>query len=272
MFLADTHMHSTVSFDGHSSRGEMAYASRMDAKLDCICFTDHYDIINEKGEHCPHYDWTPARQQQAAARQLVEPCEGFELLYGIELGNAPADFDAAERALAEPGLDFVIGSIHNASGKLGGIDYYYIDYKQQPQLAAPHLKDYLDSLLELAQWGNYDALGHIPYPLRYIRQRGGLPMGLEDYRELVDEILRTAVSKGKAIEINTYRGRGTLEDYVPLVKRFRELGGQLVTCGADAHRAEDVGKGLKNAYALLEECGFRYVTVFRQRKPELYPL
>jgi histidinol-phosphatase (PHP family) len=241
----------------------MARAAK-EAGLACVCFTDHYDVINEKGELCPHYDWTSARRQQREVWQHMGA--ELETLYGIELGNAPADFAAAERALAEPGLDFVIGSIHNASPALGGIDYYYVDYAEEPEKASLHLRDYLESLLAVARWGNYDSLGHIPYPLRYMRQRAGLDIHLNRERELVEEILCTVVRAGKAIEINTYRGRGTLEDYVDIVKRFRELGGEFVTCGADAHRAEDAGKGLKNAYELLEACGFRYVTVYRQRE------
>ena len=264
MFFADTHTHSTVSFDGHSSRAEMVRAAAA-AGLDLVCFTDHYDVINEKGEDCPHYDWAPARREHREAQSVLPA--GLELRYGIELGNAPADFAAAEEALREPGLDFVIGSIHNASRGLGGIDYYYVDYAKEPEKAEVHLLDYLDSLYALTEWGNYDSLGHIPYPLRYMGQRGGLDITLEGCQEQVDRILRSAAEGGKAVEVNTYRGRGGLEDYAPLLRRFRELGGEFVTCGADAHRCEDVGKGLRDAYALLEECGWRYVTVYRGRKP-----
>jgi histidinol-phosphatase (PHP family) len=100
-----------------------------------------------------------------------------------------------------------------------------------------------------------------------MRQRAGLDITLEGCQDRVDRILRAAAEGGKAMEVNTYRGRGGLEDYAPLLRRFRALGGEFVTCGADAHRCEDVGKGLRDAYALLEECGWRYVTVYRGRKP-----
>ena len=35
--------------------------------------------------------------------------------YGIEIGNVPTDFEAAERVQQEPGLDQVICSVHNLS-------------------------------------------------------------------------------------------------------------------------------------------------------------
>lgn len=266
MLLTDTHMHSTVSFDGFNTRAEMAYAA-WQAGLDVICLTDHYDIINEKNELVPHYDWRPARMQQMQAQNQITPGSPFKLLYGLELGNAPAAFASAEEALQEPYLDFVIGSIHNCSLALSGQDFYYVDYRGKPELAELHLRDYFSSLLALSRWGDYDALGHLPYPLRYMRERDGLPIGLEQYRDECRALLRLNAEAGKALEVNTNRGKDSLEDYRALLADWKELGGEFVTVGADAHRAEDVGKGVKRACRFLQDCGFSYVTYFEQRRP-----
>ncbi len=271
MLLLDTHMHSTVSFDGKSSRREMAEAS-MAFGLDGICLTDHYDIINEKNQLCPTYDWAPARQAHREALKAIPKGSCFQLLYGLELGNAPADFDAAERALAEPGLDFVIGSIHNASLAMAGQDFYYLDFQTHPELARPCLEDYFASMLALARWGNYDTLGHIPYPLRYIRDRDGVQTDLSDYWEECRALLRRNAEGGKALEVNTKRGRDDLGDYRALLPAWREAGGELVTVGADAHHRDHVGLGIRRAYDLLRECGFRYVTYYVQRKPVMVKL
>lgn len=269
MFVADTHMHSTVSFDAHNTRREMAEAAQQ-AGLSCICFTDHYDVIDEKGNYCLSYDWMPARQAQAEAKKAVSG--DFSLLYGLELGNAPANFAAAEKVLAEPGLDCVIGSIHNTTMELGGQDYYSVDYSAHPEICGLHLEDYLRQMLELVQWGNYDTLGHLPYPLRYMRDQYGLDVSLAPYSDQVETILRTMVETGKALEVNTNRARTPLDDYVPLLKTFRSMGGELVTVGADAHQREHVGLGVETAYDLLRTCGFRYVTVFRNRQPDCIKL
>lgn len=266
MLLLDTHMHSTVSFDGSNTRGEMVCASRR-AGLDVICFTDHYDVINEKNELVPHYDWRPAREQQMQAQNQNTIGSLPKFLYGLELGNAPAAFASAGEALGEPGLDFVIGSIHNCSLVLDGQDFYYVDYRGRPELADLHLRDYFASMLALARWGNYDTLGHLPYPLRYMRARDRLPIRLEQYREECRELLRINAAAGKAVEVNTNRGRDSLEDYRLLLADWKELGGEYVTVGADAHRTEDVGKGIQKAYQLLRDCGFSYVTYYEQRKP-----
>lgn len=267
MYLADTHMHSTVSFDGKNTRKDMARAAA-GAGLSTICFTDHYDVINEKGEYVPTYDWSAARREH----REIEGHPGLEVLYGIEMGNAPADFHAAEQVLQEPGLDFVIGSIHNASVALGGQDYYYVDYAARPELCRAQLEDYLAQELALVKWGNFDTLGHLPYPLRYMRDKCGQVISLKEFPQQVSAILKAIAERGKAIEVNTNRARTPLDDYIPLLKEYRDLGGELVTVGADAHQKADVGRGVKEAYALLEACGFRYVAVFRERKPEMIRL
>ncbi len=262
MRLIDTHMHSTVSFDGHDSRKHMAEASAK-AGLSTICFTDHYDVIDTAGNWQLTYDWTPARREHRA----IGAIPGLEVLYGIELGNGPANTSAAESVLEEPGLDCVIGSIHNASMALGGQDYYYVDYANYPELCRPHLEDYLQQEYALVKWGKFDTLGHLPYPLRYMRDKCGQPVSLAAYGDQITPILREAAQQGKAIEVNTNRAQTPLDDYLPLLKEFHALGGDFVTVGADAHQKEHPGLGIPDAYALISECGFRYVTYFKDRKP-----
>lgn len=58
MFYADQHMHSSVSFDSHSPRPDMA-AAAVQAGLSALCFTDHYDVVDEHGAFVRTYDWPP---------------------------------------------------------------------------------------------------------------------------------------------------------------------------------------------------------------------
>ncbi|MCD8382174.1 MAG: PHP domain-containing protein [Clostridiales bacterium] len=270
MSLIDQHIHSTVSFDGHNSREEMARAA-LGRGVDVLCFTDHYDVVNEKNQLVPVYDWVPARRQQ---REALAALDGqMELRYGLELGNAPADFAAAEQALQEPGLDLVLGSIHNASRALDWQDYYYVNFKS-PEQCYRYLDDYFDGLEALMAWGRFDALAHLPYPLRYMVQRDGQPVGLEPYEERISELLRSLVRTGKALEVNSGKSAFLMPEYGWLLERYRDLGGTLVTVGTDAHRAADAARGLREAYALLESKGFSRVALFRNRTPELvsFPL
>ena len=162
MFYADQHMHSSVSFDSHSPRPDMA-AAAVQAGLSALCFTDHYDVVDEHGAFVRTYDWAPAHEAHAQAKAAWG--DRIFLGFGIEVGNAPEDFSAAEQVIAEPGLDLVIGSIHNSSAALQYQDYYYANFTS-PAMCHQFLDDYFQSMLRLAQWGEFDTLGHIPYPLR----------------------------------------------------------------------------------------------------------
>ena len=81
---------------------------------------------------------------------------------------------------------------------------------------------------------------------------------------------RRCVEQGKGMEVNTYRGR-TIGEWRQLLGWYKECGGEIITVGSDAHQVDQLA-GEREAYALLEQCGFRYVTVFSRRKPEMIAL
>ena len=51
------------------------------------------------------------------------------------------------------------------------------------------------------------------------------------------------------------------------VKRYRELGGRILTIGSDAHRTGDLGKGIAEGIELAGYCGFTEIAVYKERKP-----
>ena len=140
-----------------------------------------------------------------------------------------------------------------------------MDYNA-PEVCYACLDDYFAQMMRLAPLPDYDALGHIIYPLRYMCMRDGQTVSLERYWDQIREILRSVVQTGHAVELNTYNGR-TLEDWMPVLAIYKEGGGDLITVGSDAHRTENVGKGVPAAYELLSAAGFRYVTLYEKRKP-----
>ena len=113
------------------------------------------------------------------------------------------------------------------------------------------------------------------YPLRYIVEDHGIPVELTRHREQIDGVFRALIRAEKALEVNTSGLRQkigrTLPD-LPLLARYHELGGRLVTLGSDAHRAEDLGKGVDEGMELLKQAGFREFAVYEKRKPTLLPL
>ena len=89
----------------------------------------------------------------------------------------------------------------------------------------------------------------------------------------MEEILDTLVRKGKGLEINT-SGLDRIGDFFPgreYLRRFRELGGEIVTVGSDAHTLNRVGRQIPEALDVLKEI-FGYVCTFEGRKPVFHRL
>lgn len=268
MFTGDQHTHSACSPDGSYPMAEMAQAARDAAGLTYLCITDHCDLLDLNGVFTPHYDWAPYKAAFQAARACLP--QGLELGRGLELGSAYEDASAARAVLAgEPELDFVLGSAHNFRSLMGKQDFYNADYTDR-RMCMQALADYLDSLALLADLPDcYDSLAHILYPLRYMH-RAGQDISLDD-GDLPDRLtlaLRKVAHRGKALEVNTWRGR-TVTQWAPILRQFKALGGEYITVGSDAHTTADVGKGVREAYELIKTCGFDYVAVYRARRPEM---
>lgn len=265
MFIGDLHTHSICSPDGAFPMADMARSAR-EAGLTYLCLTDHCDLLDLSGAFTPHYDWAPyQREFQAATDHLPNR---LELGRGLELGEAYEAPSAARAVLAgEPELDFVIGSVHNFHAMMDKQDFYNADYSD-PTLCYAALVDYLDSMAALTRLPDcYDTLAHILYPLRYMR-RAGQDISFEqgDLPERLRAVLTQVAQTGKALELNTWRGR-TVAEWEPILRLFLSLGGEYVTVGSDAHHVDDVGKGVRECYELMRECGMKYTAVYRKRKP-----
>ena len=66
-----------------------------------------------------------------------------------------------------------------------------------------------------------------------------------------------------------------MRDFHPctdILKRYRELGGEIVTVGSDSHDAGDMAAHFDRAAGVLKACGFEYYCVFEKRAPEFHRL
>ena len=167
-------------------------------------------------------------------------------------------------------FDFVIGSSH----VVHGIDPYYPKYyKGRSEKTA--YREYFESILEnLNTYTDFDVYGHLDYVVRYGPDRNRF-YTYEAYADIIDEILRKLISMGKGIEVNTAGfkyGLGHPNPTEAVLLRYHELGGEILTLGADAHAPEHVAYAFDRLPQILRHAGFRYFTVFTGRKPDFLPL
>jgi len=127
---------------------------------------------------------------------------------------------------------------------------------------------YFEDLLRAAQSGLGDVLGHLDLVKRYGTRHYGRfePTAFE---EEIRAVLRAAIETGTGLELNTSGLRQSPGEPYPsltVLEWYRALGGELLTIGSDAHRAEDLGAGLDEALALARQAGFRALATFERRQ------
>lgn len=267
MRLSDQHIHSDGSPDCNTPLLVMARAA-WEAGVEHLCFTDHVDLDDcPTGEHnagC-RADWLRAKGGYLAA--APDAPAGVELRLGMELGQANHCPELAQKLAADPELDLVLGSLHNLRNTP---DFYYLHYESEAQCEALNRR-YLEELLELSALPCFDVMAHIGYSRRYMRRAGfEARIDRDRFGELLEAILLNLIEKGKGIEVNCSglrEGAGAFPG-LPVLRFYRELGGEIVTVGSDAHSPAAAGAGLARGFELLREAGFRHVALFRRRKPE----
>jgi len=101
----------------------------------------------------------------------------------------------------------------------------------------------------------FEALAHLDYPKRYWPE-GAPPYVERDYEAEIRAVLRAAARSGRVLEVNTTRGDRLCPD-LTVVRWWREVGGQAVQYGSDAHDPDKVAAGFRVATQMVEAAGFR---------------
>jgi len=242
--------------------------------LSGLCFTDHCDLTSGQtpGQQIPdcYTNWERSYPQIEAVR--AKWGQEIEILHGMELAEIVQDPERAQQYAAAPSIDFLLGSVHAVRGYL---DFFFLDI---PDMAACHtLADlYLDDNIDMAKFNLTDVIAHVGYFNRYTSRRG-LTVDLMDYEEKLRHLFEILVQNGRGIELNTSGlrrnpGPNAMIPDLPVLRLFRECGGEIVTIGSDAHMAAHVGSHLAEGEAVLQAAGFRYMTIFRERKPNFIKL
>ncbi len=263
----DFHLHSAFSGDSEAPMEQMILEG-IRRGLRTMCFTEHMDLDYPEEPGLFEVNTGSYREKFLQMREKYQ--DQIELLFGIELGLQPHLAEIHRSYLNEWPFDFVIGSSHVVHGK----DPYYPSFYEGKEEAQAY-QEYFESILEnLAVFDEMDVYGHIDYVVRYGPNKNQY-YSYEGYREILDEILKTLIRKNIGLELNTagYKyGLGHPNPTEEILKRYAELGGEILTIGSDGHAPEQLAWDFQKIPSLLKECGFRYYTVFEERMPVFYPV
>ena len=258
---ADVHMHCGFSNDSETRPEDMVEGA-IAKGLSVICFTDHYDKDN--------LDWGDEAifDVESYFQKMIELQEEYrdqiDIRIGAEIGMQPYLAEYYQDFMAQHPFDFVIGSVHSVLEHDVALDFF------QKHSDPEGYKIYFEEMLQDVQKiKSYDVLGHLDYIVRYSNQ-GSKGFDLNDYMDIIEEILKQVIAHGKGIEMNMSGlkyGLGAPHPQPEIIKRYRELGGEIITVGADGHIPEHIAYDYHLADDILKSCGFKYYTEFKGRKP-----
>ena len=258
--MYDMHNHTLYSDDSNATMKSIIDAG-VQQGLKGIAITDHYD----PDYPTPEFQFTP--DFPAYQREMEELKETYRdkigVILGIEIGiQHGKTLDKCKNAATEYPYDFILGSFHCAHGK-----DLYVDYYNDWSIEEAYHGFYQYMVDCLDDYQAFDVLGHINIIDRYTSR---IP-SYGPYMEKIEAILRLLVDRGKGLEINTSSFRYNLGDITTpskeILSLYKEVGGEIITLGSDAHSPRHVGYKLDWAENFAKSQGFRYYAHYKNRLP-----
>lgn len=255
----DYHIHSRFSEDSSTPTDEIV-SSAIKKGLSQICFTEHKDLdVYYKGT-----DYYKDGDYSTEIERLKNKYQGtIEIRKGIELDFQEGTIPLFEDFLNKYSFDFVIASVHVLRHEFVDDNFFR---KNDPDKS---YKEYLEQVLVLSKRDSHDVVGHIDYVKRFGSKF--LKFDPRKYRDILVEILGRIIHNKRGIELNTAGWRHPHGESYPseyILKLYRDIGGEIITVGSDAHIARHVGFSVKRATKLLEKIGFDGVYAFKNRRPQ----
>lgn len=277
--LADYHIHTSFS-DDSDYQMEKVVKEAISKNFNEICFTDHVDygvkfdrdgLSPEKVKELednfkinvdyPKYFKTIEELKNKYKDQI-------NIKTGLEFGIQVHTIPLYEKLFDLYPYDFIINSCH----QVDDLEFWNYEYQENKTRDEFH-EGYYKEILDVANnYNNYSVLGHLDHHVRY-DEKGTLKTNRVD--ELIDEILRTVIRNDRGIEVNTSYFRYKLPDLTPsknILKRYKELGGKILTIGSDSHKPGNVGERFPETIEILKNLGFSELCTFTNMKPNFYKI
>lgn len=261
IYRQDYHVHTSFSIDSQADM-EAACQAAIERGLDEIAFADHLDFGPDESHGYFRKTAYLAAIERCRARYDGE----LTVRTGVEVGEPHLFVGEASDVIGQDDFDVVLGSAHYAAGmKPAWREAFF----EQPLRLA--YRAYFSQVVDLAANGDFDVLGHIDLIKRDARKFGKPYDGPEPYVDLIMTALRSLVERGKGLELNTSplrRGQPEPCPSLEILRWYRELGGEILVIGSDAHSPEAVGADIDLAVELAKSAGFDRLSTFSKRQPD----
>ncbi|MEE0966094.1 MAG: histidinol-phosphatase HisJ family protein [Bacilli bacterium] len=255
----DYHIHTKFSADSEADpRGHILKAIEMG--LDEICFTDHQDF------NYPYMSFDLDIDSYLKEMKLLkeEYKNQIRIKIGVEVGLDLNYIQEINDFVNSHDFDYVIGSIH----VIRNTEFYEpAEYFNNKTKEEAHREFFLNTLECVKTFDCFNCLGHLDYIVRYGPYEDK-NVNHELYQDIIDEIFKTLIQKGKGIEVNTSGYRDLKTCGFPSfkqVERYYQLGGRIITVGTDSHTSDRIGEHVEEVVREYQRIGFQDISTFTKR-------
>ena len=268
--MFDYHMHSSFSADSEMPM-ETACQTAIQKGLKEIAFTEHLDYFFP---NCPlTFQFDYDEYAQSVDNMQAQFGSRLTILKAVEIGLHHSVTEKNQQFVQEHDFDFIIGSVHIADDK----DMHNGDYFQGKTVDEA-LEIYFNTLhRSVVEHPYFHVLGHLDLIKRYVHYLDVSHDRIDwkQYYPQIEETLKVLIETGRGIEINLSGYRYQLDTSLPdapVLRLYKQLGGEIITVGSDAQQPEQIAHQFKIAYQLLAEVGFKYVNTYPQGEPRFTPI
>lgn len=264
MYKADSHIHSNFSGDS-MEKIENIIERAIELEMNEITITDHLDL--DFPDEVNIFELDVKEYINTLQKLKKDYKNNIKIKIGIEIGLQPHLKNAYNEIFQCEDIDFIIGSSHCVN-KMDIADRKIFEKYQKDEVHKIYFEEILKNLDIFPEISVY---GHLDFINRYGRDiySDYKKIDLEKHKEIIDKILKKLIEKKIGLEINTSALRYGLRDFHPcreILARYKELGGEIITMGSDAHRALDIMRDFDKAQEELKKIGFKKFCVFEKRK------
>lgn len=259
--MIDTHTHSKFSHDGHQRIATMVdRAKKLGIKY--LAITNHCDWDYLKIEGYEHFQQIDLYAYLKEIEKQLLAAEGIELAIGLELGFHSLATETYLKRIPFERFDYIINSVHSIENH----DVYFLAYFVGKERQEAYLK-YLKGVYEsISAPYPYSTIGHIGYIAKNsIYENKSLLYS--DFTDILDMILKAIIEKDKTVELNSNIRTDICMPNISILKRYKELGGDNITYGSDAHKLKRLGEGYNEVKELAQSLGYKYWTVYKKMEP-----
>ncbi len=247
--MRDYHIHTDNSFDSVAKMED--YCKRaIEIGLKEVAFMEHFDS-NPSDESTGFFKYEKYKSEILNCREVYG--DRLKITAGLELGEPHEYHKMHEEYKKDKFFDLFIGAVHFVNGQV-----IHRTYNEQ-ETADKIIEEYFAALHQTVKTANFNLVAHIDVIKRYVPEAMG-SFKPEEYRMMIEDILKDIIKSPLAIEVNSSGLRQKLKEPLPayeIIQWYKDLGGEKIVYASDSHRIEHLASDYHRLEREMKDLGFK---------------